>query len=376
MALPASGAISLNDVNVELGLSATAAISLNDAAVRTLFGVASGAIDMDDGYGKSSIAALVTLGIGDQNLDSRYPLYSTDGINWTQSSWPSGLSVNSYQWMVSFFANDRYVAATNGSFPNTKIAYSTDGINWVNSGTSPFNAAFNCGAFGNGVYVLLSSQGGTNMITSTDGINWTASNALASTGVSWSYMVFANGKFLATGGNVKTATSTDGINWSIVTNSRIRAGGTYGNGMWIQGGPSQNNGRGYYYTSTDNAVTWTERTGPYQLDRNGFEAVGGIGNFIYGNGKWVTWVSAWQSAYSTDGINWTTFMLPVGSYMSGLYSSKLGLFIIVGAAGTTTVGGTPYTNNRVVTSPDGINWTVRSIPGEVSTGLFTVSAAT
>ena len=322
------------------------------------------------------IAALIALGIGDQNLNSRYPLYSTDGINWTKSNWPPGLSINAYQWMVSFFSNDRYIAATNGSFPNTKIAYSTDGINWIPSNTSPINAAFNCGAFGNGVYVLLSSQGGTNMITSTDGINWTARTALANTGVSWSYMVFANGKFLATGDNsLKTATSTDGINWSIVTYPRIRAGGNYGNGMWIQAGPSQNNGRAYYYTSTDNAVTWTERTGPYQLDRSGFESPGGFNNYIYGNGKWVAWVSPYQSAYSTDGINWTTFMLPVGNYMYGLYSSRLGLFIIVGAAGTTTISGTSYTNNRVVTSPDGINWTVRTIPGEVSTGLFSVSVA-
>lgn len=376
MALPSSGAISLSAVNTELSLSSTATITMNDSGVRSLFGKSSGAISMSDGYGKSSIAALVTLGIGDQNLNSRYPLYSTDGINWTQSSWPAGLSVNSYQWMVSFFANNRYVAATTGSFPNTKIAYSTDGINWTNSGTSPFNAAFNCGAFGNGVYVLLSSQGGTNMITSTDGVNWTASNALANAGVSWSYMVFANGKFLATGNNVKTATSTDGINWSIVTNTRVRQGGNYGNGMWIQAGPSQNNGRAYYYTSTDNGVNWTERTGPYQLDRNGFEAPGGFSNFIYGNGMWVAWVSSYQSAYSTDGINWTTFMLPVGNYMSAVYSSRLGLFIIVGAAGTTTIGGTAYTNNRVLTSPNGINWTARTIPGEVSTGLFTVSAAT
>ena len=54
MALPSSGAISLNDVNVELGLSGTAQISLNDAVVRTLFIRSSGSISMSDGYSKSN----------------------------------------------------------------------------------------------------------------------------------------------------------------------------------------------------------------------------------------------------------------------------------------------------------------------------------
>ena len=56
MALPVSGAISLSNVNTELSLGATAQISLNDAAVRTLFGIASGAIDMNTGHGKSSFS--------------------------------------------------------------------------------------------------------------------------------------------------------------------------------------------------------------------------------------------------------------------------------------------------------------------------------
>ena len=62
MALPASGQISLNDVNVELGNSATAQIGLGDAAVRGLFDVASGQISMSDGYGKSSETVLTSAG--------------------------------------------------------------------------------------------------------------------------------------------------------------------------------------------------------------------------------------------------------------------------------------------------------------------------
>ena len=54
MALPASGAISLNNVNVELGLSGTAAITMNDSAVRSLAGVPSGQISMSNLQGKSA----------------------------------------------------------------------------------------------------------------------------------------------------------------------------------------------------------------------------------------------------------------------------------------------------------------------------------
>lgn len=54
MALPSSGPISLSQVNTELSLSSTTTISMNQASVRSLFGKASGAISMSDGYGKSS----------------------------------------------------------------------------------------------------------------------------------------------------------------------------------------------------------------------------------------------------------------------------------------------------------------------------------
>ncbi len=45
----------MSQVNTELGRSATATISLNESAVRTLAGVPSGAISMDNLRGKSSV---------------------------------------------------------------------------------------------------------------------------------------------------------------------------------------------------------------------------------------------------------------------------------------------------------------------------------
>ena len=55
MTLQSSGAISLGNVNTELGRSSTATISLGETAVRTLAGVSSGAIALSSLYGKSNV---------------------------------------------------------------------------------------------------------------------------------------------------------------------------------------------------------------------------------------------------------------------------------------------------------------------------------
>ena len=64
MALQASGPISLNDVNVELGLAGTTSISMNSNIVRVLFAVPTNAssISMSNGYGKANeVTAQVTV---------------------------------------------------------------------------------------------------------------------------------------------------------------------------------------------------------------------------------------------------------------------------------------------------------------------------
>ena len=54
MALPASGPLSINNINVELGKAGTTQSSLGQTDFRTLAGVASGAISMSNFYGKAN----------------------------------------------------------------------------------------------------------------------------------------------------------------------------------------------------------------------------------------------------------------------------------------------------------------------------------
>ena len=75
MTLPSSGAISLNDVNVELGNSGTASIDMNSSDVRTLFGIASGEIEMADGYGKSAFTGYIATG-GTITTDGNYKVHT------------------------------------------------------------------------------------------------------------------------------------------------------------------------------------------------------------------------------------------------------------------------------------------------------------
>jgi hypothetical protein len=114
MTLPASGAISMSQVRTELG--ASGAISLGQASVRTLAGVASGAISLGNLYGKANaFAATITSNQTNLNLrtwaiangwngttaatitiNSGVYIYSTStgtaGMT-IDGSWPSGVTV-------------------------------------------------------------------------------------------------------------------------------------------------------------------------------------------------------------------------------------------------------------------------------------------
>ena len=71
MSLQSTGTISFGNINVELGLSATAKISLNDAAVRTLAGTPSGAINLYSFFGKSNAGFSASISSNQKELNLR-----------------------------------------------------------------------------------------------------------------------------------------------------------------------------------------------------------------------------------------------------------------------------------------------------------------
>jgi hypothetical protein len=137
MALVASGAIAFSDVNVELGFSSTATIALNDAAVRTLFGIASGAIAMSDGYGKAAtlgyvedvFSTFVYSGNGStQTITNNINLSGSGGLVWTKSrSNTYDHQLNDTVRGISRYFSSNSTGAQSGSDANSISSVSTTG---------------------------------------------------------------------------------------------------------------------------------------------------------------------------------------------------------------------------------------------------------
>lgn len=142
MTLPVSGAISFNNINVELGVSGTTQASLGQTSYRNLAGVASGAISMSNFYGKANQFAF-TISANQVNANLR-TLAINAGWNGTSKV---VATINSGVWIYSNSTGTPALTVS-GSFPN--------GAQIINNG----NIVGMGGAGGNGANTISAGGAG------------------------------------------------------------------------------------------------------------------------------------------------------------------------------------------------------------------------
>ena len=135
MALQTSGQISLNDVNVELGNSGTAQIGLGDTDVRDLFGIASGEIEIADGYGASAVTKPSALNYSPLRQKQNSTGKTTTDVPLVKYWDPAGKNV----------PEGRYFGVYGGAFGDNSLAQfnETDLSNWGLIGTNGMNLNYN-----------------------------------------------------------------------------------------------------------------------------------------------------------------------------------------------------------------------------------------
>lgn len=299
MALPASGQISLSQVNTELGLSSTALIGMGDAAVRNLFGVASGQIKMSDGYGKANQFAF---SISSNQTNADIATLATNA-GWNGSS-KLVATINSGIY-ISSNSTGTPALTISGSFPG--------GVDLINNGIivgMGGNGGQGAGATYPGIYVGIGGSAGSSgglALSVSSAVSITNNNTIAGGGGGGggaaaghngnAYMYGGGGGGggrssnaanssggsggTASGGAIQNAAGSSGGSGNVSSAGGGGAGGG-AHGGFRAGNGGSGGGWGASGSSGESAVGVVSGPGPY--------GGGGGGGAISGNSN-ITWVA-------------------------------------------------------------------------------------
>jgi gliding motility-associated-like protein len=301
-------------------------------------------------YGNSLWVAVASSGTGNRVMTS------PDGIIWTART-----SAADNNWYGIAYGNGMWVAVAISGVGN-RVMTSPDGIIWTARAT-PTDATRQSVAFGNGLFVAVNTGGtGNRVITSPDGITWTLRNTNANR--PWEGVAHGNGRFVAVanGGTPQLMTSDDGISWTIrdLTDGIVPRGlrsVAFGSGAFVAVAANLAVGGTNAVIRSTDGVAWTEHGG------NAISLV----SVTYGGGQFVAVGSNATTASqtvmtSTDGITWATQTAHAGIWHGVTYGRDAngnGLYVAVSNGADELV--LPFTQ-RVMTSPDGVTWTLQTTP--------------
>lgn len=200
--------------------------------------------------------------------------YSTDGINWLQSSLKTK-NVNLF-----YYANNTFIASTDKG-----IYYSADGVTWNISNL--VNEDISCIHFAQGKFLIGLGNSFAGSYYSTDGINWIQNGVSKFAGIT-----FAKDKWVAATKTKGIYTSDNGIdNWVLVDDCKGFNCVVFYNDMFIAGGIGAT---GSIVVSSD-GTTWTDA----------YSDVGLSTYSISYNGKFFTAGTNKGILYSEDGLIWS-----------------------------------------------------------------------
>jgi hypothetical protein len=243
------------------------------------------------------------------------------------------------------YGNGTYVAVGY----NGEVWTSPNAITWTNR-TFDTNVKFLCITFANGVFVAGGGNFGSNfggtLHSSTDGIHWTAFKS----GYCSFYngISFLNGAFRAVANQSHVSTSSDGFSWDGDMNgysARIFQGVAFGNATYAVAGKFAS---GAIYSSTNAVNNSNFETGLPGFSDTAPSNTNPLSGIAFGNGIFVAVGGGGTVLTSTDAFTWTSRPSGTTNDLRAVTFGP-GFFMAVGAGGT------------VLTSEDGIVWELRTI---------------
>lgn len=263
--------------------------------------------------------AVANSGINDRVMTS------LDGITWTSHNISSN---NNWCSVASSTTSNLIVAVANDGDINRAMV-STNGINWTitqSAGNYEWNSVIWCNFLN--LFVAVASSGiGSRVMTSSNGISWDIQNTPADIG--WQTIIASNNLLVSlasTGTSNRVMTSTNSIDWNISSDAS--------NYNW-------------------QSVCWSSIL-------NLFVAVANSGNITYKENDSGAVINS-RIMTSIDGKIWTAAKLELFNNWSSIcWATNISKFIAISNTGS---------NNRVITSNDGISWIIRTCPNNDWTSI-------